>query len=290
MILFKIGKKVVLSDLYIEVLDLNGHFILIVVGFMITDEKWESDFLTECTKNNWQKKHMIKSFKWNVERGKIIGDLLLQRINLVGTTVLDVGCWVGLWLTEISKISLLSLGVDLNKKALKFGKRLKIGAEFLVGDTACLPVNSDSVDLVLCNYVIEHIPKQKWADLIKEIHRVLKSEATLYFSAPNLYWPIEQHYNLPFLHWLPRNLRNTYLRLTRRDDHCNWFTEIPCYKQIITMLENHFNVSNVTFDLFSTSYFKKRFSYLPSFIRTMSKSNLTSIFLPGWHFICRKIN
>ena len=38
----------------------------------------------------------------------------------------------------------------------------------------------------------------------------------MFFSGPNRLWPVEDHYKLLGLSWIPRSWANQYLRLTRR--------------------------------------------------------------------------
>jgi SAM-dependent methyltransferase len=55
--------------------------------------------------------------------------------------------------------------------------------------------------------------------LFAEIERILKPGGVVFFSGPNKVFPVEPHYYLPFLHWLPENLADSYLRLLRKGTH-----------------------------------------------------------------------
>jgi len=68
-----------------------------------------------------------------------------------------------------------------------------------VGDS--LPFRSESVDLVISNHVIEHVPDPE--KHLREIRRVLRAGGVAYLATPNRWWPWEAHTHLPFLHYLP---------------------------------------------------------------------------------------
>jgi SAM-dependent methyltransferase len=74
--------------------------------------------------------------------------------------------------------------------------------EFIQGDYTGHYPESDSVDVVICNQVYEHVPDPE--ALIQFIYRILKPGGYAYFAGPNLLFPIEPHVYWPFVHWLPR--------------------------------------------------------------------------------------
>jgi SAM-dependent methyltransferase len=74
--------------------------------------------------------------------------------------------------------------------------------EFIQGDYTGDYPEPDSVDVVVCNQVYEHVPDPE--ALIGFIHRILKPGGYAYFAGPNLLFPIEPHVFWPFVHWLPR--------------------------------------------------------------------------------------
>jgi SAM-dependent methyltransferase len=52
----------------------------------------------------------------------------------------------------------------------------------LLGDLSAIPIDSESVDIVLNIQVLEHVTSP--AQILREIHRVLKPGGTLYLTAP----------------------------------------------------------------------------------------------------------
>jgi SAM-dependent methyltransferase len=80
-----------------------------------------------------------------------------------------------------------------------------------VADALHLPFADDSLDVVICSHVYEHVPEP--VQMFREIHRVLCMGGVCYFSAGNRLMWNEPHYNLPLLSVLPRPLAHLYIRL-----------------------------------------------------------------------------
>ncbi|MGB1562351.1 MAG: methyltransferase domain-containing protein [Sinimarinibacterium flocculans] len=77
-------------------------------------------------------------------------------------------------------------------------------------DGSRLPLPEETADVVICNQVYEHVAHP--AELIRNIHRVLKPSGICYFAGPNLLWPVEPHVHWPFVHWLPRRTAHGFMR------------------------------------------------------------------------------
>jgi SAM-dependent methyltransferase len=69
-------------------------------------------------------------------------------------------------------------------------------------------------DLIVLDNVYEHLPQQ--AEALVRVDRALRPGGVLYILTPNRLWPIEAHYGLPLLAWLPLPLANIYLRASGR--------------------------------------------------------------------------
>ena len=149
-----------------------------------------------------------------------IGQVLLSHAHfpLSSAVCLDVGCSSGLVTTAIAPLFARTVGLDYDECGLQAVQRgARAGAEFIRGDAMHLPFLANAVDVVVCAQVYEHVPD---ADrMVEEIYRVLVPGGLVFFSGPNWLFPIEPHYGLPFLHWLPPPLADRYLRILGRGNH-----------------------------------------------------------------------
>jgi SAM-dependent methyltransferase len=101
-------------------------------------------------------------------------------------------------------------GIDYDFSALLDRRGEDAGGTRLVnGDAMALPLPADVIDVIICAQVYEHVPDDR--RLINELRRVLKAGGVIFFSGPNWLFPIEPHYGLPFLHWLPKSLQSKWL-------------------------------------------------------------------------------
>lgn len=78
--------------------------------------------------------------------------------------------------------------------------------DFVVGDGRDLgQYGEDEFDLGHSNSVIEHVGQyNNMADFVREINRVAR---IFFIQTPNLWFPIDPHYGIPFVHWFPWPLR-----------------------------------------------------------------------------------
>jgi ubiquinone/menaquinone biosynthesis C-methylase UbiE len=74
-------------------------------------------------------------------------------------------------------------------------------AEIVLYDGKTIPFPDQAFDLVICNSVIEHVPLDQRDNLTAEIARVGQA---FVIQTPAFEFPIEPHFIMPILHWLPR--------------------------------------------------------------------------------------
>lgn len=68
-------------------------------------------------------------------------------------------------------------------------------------DGMTVPVGDNFFDLLICNSVIEHIPKPERAQIAKEMTRISRR---IFCQTPAYSFPIDPHFLMPFIHWLPK--------------------------------------------------------------------------------------
>lgn len=134
--------------------------------------------------------------------------------NLKKLSVLDTGSSSGIIDYMLADKFARVVGIDIDKQAVSFAKQSfrKANLKFQVGDALKLNFPASSFDVVICTHIYEHVSNPQ--KLFDEIYRVLKPTGVCYLAAVNKLWPIEAHYNLPFLSWLPKSLANPYIRAT----------------------------------------------------------------------------
>lgn len=205
--------------------------------------------------------------------------------DLSSLVCLDVGCSSGIITSLIAPLFCKTIGLDYDEVALKaIDVTAHAMVQFIRGDAMYLPFMDNSVDVIVCAQVYEHVPDDKL--LLKEIYRVLKPGGIVFFSGPNWLFPVEPHYHLPFLHWLPRRFADSYLRVTGRG--------YQYYEQIrplwaLRKLVRHFLVQDITLEMLQRFYLYQMHwavwltRYLP---RVIWKPLL--FFLPSFNWILYK--
>ena len=80
----------------------------------------------------------------------------------------------------------------------------------VVADGRDLPFEPRSFDIGFSNAVIEHVgSRDEQRRFVEELVRTCR---TVFVATPNAAFPVDPHTLLPFVHWLPRRLRNPLLR------------------------------------------------------------------------------
>ena len=164
------------------------------------------DFVLKDVKGRTQKYEKIISVLQDFNPGT-------QSLNC-----LDIGCSSGIITSLLGDRFRMAIGMEIDQEAIQYAEHHSSSprVQFLAADSMALPFQDDSVDVIVCNHIYEHVP---YADqMMDEIYRVLKEHGFCYFSAGNKYMVIEGHYGLPFLSWIPKSLAHLYLKVTGKGD------------------------------------------------------------------------
>jgi SAM-dependent methyltransferase len=85
----------------------------------------------------------------------------------------------------------------------------------------------EAYDLIVLDNVYEHLPDHDLA--CRRIAAALRPGGVVYVLTPNRLWPLEAHYRLPFLGWLPVRWANVYLHVTKRGHDYTDASYAPTY-------------------------------------------------------------
>ncbi len=98
-----------------------------------------------------------------------------------GRTVVDLGCGGGLLAVPLAEDGARVLGVDLARRALRAAQQRRASSLVpLVGDLTCVPVASQSADIVLLADVLEHLAEP--AAAVAEAARLLRAGGHLFVN------------------------------------------------------------------------------------------------------------
>lgn len=164
--------------------------------------------------------------------------------------VLDYGCGVGFNIYYYAKFFPDVIGIDNDKRSVEIArkqlKKLKCNKRVLHYDGKKLPFKENSFDIVSASDVWEHVENPRL--MLKEIYRVLKPSGILFIHNPNKLWPLETHYKLPFLSYLPASIANWYVRIAGRADRYDDI-HLPTYGTFKKSIEEFFKIKDISFDL-----------------------------------------
>lgn len=118
--------------------------------------------------------------------------------------VLDIGCGRGEFLELLKENGIDAYGIDINPEMVKRCKEKNLDArqEEMIEHLTKVP--EDSLELIMCSYVIEHISFNLWFDFLKLSRRALMAGGLLIIETLNprslfgmieWYWKDPTHYN-----------------------------------------------------------------------------------------------
>jgi SAM-dependent methyltransferase len=154
--------------------------------------------------------------------------------------VLDIGCGYGHTSAELASLARDVVGVEPNgplaEHAAKLAETHAPPFSFRAAGIEALGEGADteSFDVVVLDNVLEHLEDQRGA--LERVSKCLRPGGVAYILVPNKLWPIEAHYSLPFLSYLPLPLATRYLRLSGRGTDYQDASYAPTYWGLRRML------------------------------------------------------
>jgi 2-polyprenyl-3-methyl-5-hydroxy-6-metoxy-1,4-benzoquinol methylase len=147
-------------------------------------------------------------------------------VDFVGKTVLDLGCndgaiSIGFLESGASEV----IGVDIDAEAIERARinNRRDGVSYFVGGTDRLPIPNESVEIILCYDVFEHVSQPD--AILKECRRVLKPGGKMLIGTWGWYHPYAPHLwstmPVPWAHIFFSE--KTLLRVCRRVYESSWY-------------------------------------------------------------------
>jgi SAM-dependent methyltransferase len=153
------------------------------------------------------------SYVWRAGQERRLA-LVRRWVRLDGARVLDIGCGVGMYTAQFTKVTPHAVGVELDLPvAAQARSRVPLIA---LAPAERLPFLGGSFDVVFSHEVIEHVADDRSA--AAEMVRVCAPGGRVVLYCPNRLYPFETHGhywrgryhfgNTPLINWLPDPLRN----------------------------------------------------------------------------------
>jgi len=237
--------------------------------------KYQKNYASTRPKMYEEKSRIDKAIKAE----KVLKDSFIQLKNL---TVLDIGSSTGIITNYFSKKVKKIVGIDIDQKAINFATKnnKNKNASYKVNDAMKLPFKNNTFDLVLCMHVYEHVPDSQ--KLFNEIYRVLKKNGVCYLAAQNAAWPIEPHYNLPFLSYLPKNFADFYIKIFTNKKE---YYEHPVHYWKLKKMLNKFTIIEYNNKIFKNP---QKYGYTKKLKKFNKASLIIKYFSPTFIWILKK--
>ena len=113
--------------------------------------------------------------------------------------VLDLGCGTGITTHYIAELGAEVIGVDLSPKLIEFAKVNSAyeNAEYMVSDITNVDFGKKTFDVICLIDVMEHIPREKILDLIKNIEQYTHQNTIIYLNIPDARFQVYMRGKLP---------------------------------------------------------------------------------------------
>jgi len=153
-------------------------------------------------------------------------------------SVIDIGCGYGHTAAELARMCTRVVGIEPNQTLAHHAYELSQqesskNLEFRQQSIEELE-DVDAFDVGIMDNVLEHIEDQREA--LRRLSRCLKPGGVAFILVPNKFWPIEVHYQLPFLSYLPLPLANRYLQISGRGHDYRDASYAPSYRRLRRLL------------------------------------------------------
>ena len=151
----------------------------------------ESDFVLDLKEGEERLSGLgLRHFRSRVEKAAhILTELTMLGVDpKVRLKALCAGAGVGFVPYILARHTAWTyVGGELNQEYIDRHPWVRQRLNIVRLDLTAMPFPDNTFDLVICNHVIEHVPK--WEALARELHRVVRPEGIVYVATPNIYRP-----------------------------------------------------------------------------------------------------
>jgi 2-polyprenyl-3-methyl-5-hydroxy-6-metoxy-1,4-benzoquinol methylase len=99
--------------------------------------------------------------------------------------ILDAGCGNGAY-SRILSGEFEVIGVDISEKQIGLAKKNALEAQFICEDMTKLTFSDQYFDGILSYYAVIHVPREEQYDLLRNFHRMLKSDGVLLITLQHM--------------------------------------------------------------------------------------------------------
>lgn len=151
--------------------------------------------------------------------------------GLQGKKILEIGCGSGGLITAAALLGAQATGIEPDQKGFEVCELRKkrypeIDLELKRCSAEELLFPDEEFDFVFMISVLEHVKNPERS--LGEIHRVLKNGGICFIDMPNRLWPMEPHYRMFLVPFLPKWIYKFYLQMRGKNpdeiDNLNFFT------------------------------------------------------------------
>jgi SAM-dependent methyltransferase len=152
--------------------------------------------------------------------------------------IIDIGCGYGYTLAELAKNCSKALGIEPNETLAATANQIIVDRGIANAKVRQMSIDQleddQAFDLAIMDNVLEHIEDQP--DALWRLSRCLRPGGVAFILVPNKFWPIEAHYGLPFLSYLPLRLATQYLRASGQGTDYRDASYAPSYRRLWKLL------------------------------------------------------
>ena len=115
-------------------------------------------------------------------------EIMQEVLNFEHADVLELGCGAARWTRTIAERLPVNSVTATEVDRIQHEKNLQIDdlpkVQFLLCGAEDIPLNDQSVDIVIMLKSLHHVPLEMMEKALQEIHRVLRPQGLAYFSEP----------------------------------------------------------------------------------------------------------